>query len=176
MEIEKKYLLKEGDEAFATFDVSNVTSAPSILNGWHLKEVIDLQQGYLNCQYAWKIAYEECQVHIFFPIKDARVRKQGHELSLTFKSDGGLKRHKVEIPIDQELFDRLWANTEGRRVIKTRYVYTDGQHDIKINVYRDTDLMVAEVEFPSEEEAAAMVPFGKDVTIDPKYKNSNLGV
>jgi len=177
MELEKKYLLKEGDQVFAIFDVSRVTEGFA-LAGWRFKEIVELQQGYLDCDFARDIAREICMVDILFHIKDARVRRQGRETTLTFKSDGdvsGLMRHKVEIPIEESLFKVLWINTEGRRVIKTRYIFTDGKHEIKINVYKDKPLMVAEVEFVSEEEAAAMVPFGKDVTADPKYKNSNLG-
>lgn len=175
MELEKKYLLKENNEIFATFDIGLIFSeARSHLNDWVLVDTVYIQQGYLDPNEARQVACESCGVDILFPIKDARIRKQGRKLTLTFKSDGELKRHKVEIPIEQELFDFLWPKTEGQRVLKTRYIYTDGYHEIKINVYQNQLLIVAEVEFLSEKEAVAMKAFGKDVTADVKYKNRNL--
>jgi CYTH domain-containing protein len=173
MELEKKFLLKEGEEVFATFNVDMIYQC-GLFNGWHFVDTEHIQQGYLNPDFAKLWARDYCMVDILFPIKDARIRQQGRELTLAFKSDGGLSRHKVEIPIDEYSFNILWNMTEGQRVIKTRYVYSDGQHEIKINVYKNLPLVVAEVEFLSEEEANAFKPFGKDVTEDPKYKNRNL--
>ena len=176
MELEKKYLLKENATTYTTFDIDLIhTKHRRDMNSdWELIDEVYIEQGYLDCIYARHIAYEQCSVDVLFPIKDARVRKQGRKLTLAFKSDGALTRHKVEIPIDQELFDELWKQTEGQRVLKTRFIYSDGKHEIKINVYDNLPLIVAEVEFLSEKEAEAMVPFGKDVTADAKYKNRNL--
>lgn len=176
MELEKKYLLKEGTTTYTSFDIDLIyTKHRRDMNSeWELIDEVDIEQGYLDCIYARHIAYERCSVDVLFPIKDARVRKQGRKLTLAFKSDGALARHKVEIPIDQDLFDELWQQTKGQRVIKTRFIYSDGKHEIKINVYNDLPLIVAEVEFLSEKEAEAIVPFGKDVTADAKYKNRNL--
>ena len=171
MEAEKKFLLKEGNQIFATFDVSYF---PDSVGDWKLIETTDIQQGYLDCDFARVWARDYCRVDVLFSIKDARVRKQGRKLTLAFKSDGGLKRHKVEIPIDESVFDLLWKLSEGRRVIKTRYIYFDGKYEIKINAYKNLPLIVAEVEFLNDKEAESFVPIGKDVTEDPKYKNRNL--
>jgi len=185
MEIERKYLLKEGDEVFSIdFEVSDNPQAIEAkpCSGWLFKESIEIQQGYLDCDSAWHFARYQLGVDVLFPIKEARLRSQKDKITLVFKGAGTLRRHKVEIPIDRETFDKLWPQTEGQRIHKTRFIYQGWKrygddykpHEAKINVYHDRPLIVAEVEFMSIEEAQQMVPIGKDVTEDVKYKNKNL--
>ena len=45
---------------------------------------------------------------------------------------------------------------------------------IDFDVYMDRNLITAEIEVPNLEEADKLVPLGKDVTDDPKYKAINL--
>ena len=44
---------------------------------------------------------------------EARVRKEGDQHFLTFKSGSGGSRAELEIPIDPEDFARLWPLTRG---------------------------------------------------------------
>jgi CYTH domain-containing protein len=85
-----------------------------------------------------------------------------------------------ELEIEPGRFDRLWPLTEGRRIEKRRYeIPSEAGWTIELDVYAGAlgGLVVAEVEFPSEQEAAAFAPpewIGREVTDDPRYKNRRL--
>jgi CYTH domain-containing protein len=112
---------------------------------------------------------------------EVRLRRHGDELSLTVKGEGGLSRVEVGLPLDEDEFKSLWSFTEGRRVEKTRNVVPSGDLRIEVDVYDGAlaGLVIAEVEFGSEEDSAAFEPpawFGAEVTDDPRYKNRALAV
>lgn len=108
-----------------------------------------------------------------------RVRRKGDEYWLTHKGEGLLVREEHEFPLDEEAYRHLLAKADGRVIEKDRYHIPCGKYVIELDVF-DGDLaplVLAEVEFPSEEEAMAFVPpawFGEDVTADPAYSNSHL--
>jgi adenylate cyclase len=109
---------------------------------------------------------------------EVRVRRHGDDLWLTIKGAGGLARVEEEVPLRPEQFDALWPLTEGRRIEKTRHELPDG---VEVDVYEGTlaGLVVAEIEFGSEDESAAFEPpdwFGAEVTDDSRYKNRALAV
>jgi len=109
---------------------------------------------------------------------EVRVRRIGDELWLTVKGTGGLARVEEELRLSGEQFESLWPLTEGRRIEKTRHTLPGG---VEVDVYDGslTGLVVAEIEFASEEESAAFDPpdwFGAEVTDDPRYKNRALAV
>ena len=70
--------------------------------------------------------------------------------------------------------------TAGRRLEKTRYVIPgSGELTIELDVYSGglSGLIVAEVEFASEDAADAFQPsewFGSEVTDDGRFKNQQL--
>jgi adenylate cyclase len=109
-----------------------------------------------------------------------RIRRRNGDAWLTVKSGGGRVRVEEEIVIDAERFERLWPLTEGLRIEKRRYEIDAGEGlVIELDVYAGAldGLLVAEVEFDSEEEAEAFAPpdwFGDDVTEDVRYKNQRL--
>lgn len=110
---------------------------------------------------------------------EVRVRRKGDRLVLTAKRGSGLSRDEAEVELDRADFEKLWPLTEGRRLHKRRYVLPHGDLKIELDVYGgDLDgLRVAEIEFPSEEEAKAFEPpdwLGEDVTGDPRYLNETL--
>ena len=110
---------------------------------------------------------------------EVRVRRKGDRLLLTAKRGEGLSRQEAEIELDRERFDRLWPLTEGRRLHKRRHVIPHDGLEIEVDVY-DGDLeglVVAEIEFPSEEEAREFEPpgwLGEEVTGDHRYLNETL--
>jgi adenylate cyclase len=113
------------------------------------------------------------------PDGEVRVRRKGERLLLTAKRGTGLSREEAEVEIDQASFEQLWALTEGRRLAKRRHVLPHGGLRIEIDVYGgDLDgLIVAEVEFGSEEEAKDFHPpdwLGEEVTGDHRYMNETL--
>jgi len=111
---------------------------------------------------------------------EVRVRRRDGAAVLTVKSGSGRSRLEEEIAIDAERFARLWPLTEGRRLEKTRHLIPTGAGlTIELDVYSGvlTGLMVAEVEFGSEDAADAFEPpewFGAEVTNDVRFKNQKL--
>ncbi|MEA2250739.1 MAG: adenylate cyclase [Solirubrobacteraceae bacterium] len=111
---------------------------------------------------------------------EVRVRRRDGRALLTVKSGGGRSRVEEEVEIEPERFERLWPLTEGRRIEKRRYELPapDGR-TIELDVYAGAlrGLVVAEVEFGSEDEADAFEApawLGAEVTDDPRFKNQRL--
>ena len=111
---------------------------------------------------------------------EVRVRRRDGAALLTVKGGSGRSRAEEEIAIDAERFARLWPLTEGRRLEKTRHLIPAGTGPtIELDVYSGglTGLVVAEVEFGSEDAADAFEPpewFGPEVTDDARFKNQSL--
>jgi len=107
----------------------------------------------------------------------ARVPRVNHHLPQT---GAGLARGEEEVDLAAADFDRLWPLTEGRRVVKTRYlVPLDGGLTAEVDVYEGglDGLLTAEVEFADEAAAhafAAPAWMGEDVTGDKRYANQRL--
>lgn len=151
MEIERKYTLKELP--------ANLDSYP-----FHL-----IEQAYLNTK----------------PV--VRIRKQDDEYYLTYKGSGMMAREEYNLPLNEESYYHLLEKADGIVITKKRYIIplTDFQPDNKYNLVIELDifqgklapLIIAEIEFPTEEMANSFAPpelFSEDVTFDPKYHNSNL--
>jgi adenylate cyclase len=112
---------------------------------------------------------------------EVRVRRRGEKTLMTVKTGVGMVRGEEEFPLDGELFERLWAMTEGRRVVKTRHLVPVGAFCAEVDVFEGalSGLLTAEVEFPDEAAALAFEPpawLGRDVTDDPRYANRALAV
>jgi CYTH domain-containing protein len=110
---------------------------------------------------------------------EVRLRRKGDTLLLTAKRGGGLSREEAEVELDRDAFERLWPLTEGRRLHKRRHLVPHGDLAIEVDVYARglEGLVVAEIEFDSEEAARAFVPpewLGEDVTGDERYLNETL--
>jgi adenylate cyclase len=110
---------------------------------------------------------------------EVRLRRRGDALVLTAKRGSGLSREEAEVEVAPEQFERLWPLTEGRRLHKRRHVVPDGDRRIEVDVYEGEleGLVVAEVEFPSEQAARAFEPppwLGDEVTGDERYLNETL--
>jgi adenylate cyclase len=113
---------------------------------------------------------------------EVRVRRKGAKHVLTVKTGAGLARGEEEVALDAADFDRLWPLTEGRRVVKVRYlVPLDGGLTAEVDVYEGVldGLVTAEVEFADEAAAHAFTApewMGEDVTGDGRYANQALAV
>ena len=108
-----------------------------------------------------------------------RLRRKGQALLLTAKRGSGLSRDEVEAELDREAFDRLWPLTAGRRLQKRRHRVPYDGLVVEVDVYEGEleGLVVAEVEFPSEEDARSFQPpewLGVEVTGDARYLNETL--
>lgn len=152
MEIERKFQIKE---------------LPKELGQYKKKEI---EQGYL------------CTGPV------VRIRKSNEDYILTYKSRIGLNNisnvaltcEEVELPLTREAYEHLKEKVDDHLIKKTRYLIPlKGGYTAELDVFHNRldGLVFVEVEFPSEEEAAAFQPpnwFGLDVSFDQRYKNNYL--
>ena len=108
-----------------------------------------------------------------------RVRRKDDAYILTYKGPGVLVREEHEFPLTAEGYQHFLGKADGNRIAKDRYGVPYGAYTIELDVFDVpfAPLMLAEVEFPTEEEAYAFQPpdwFGQEVTYDPSYTNAAM--
>ena len=147
MEIERKYLIK------------NLDQLPFHLNDYPHHEI---EQAYLNTE----------------PV--IRIRRQDQDYYLTYKSKGLMAREEYNLPLNAESYMHLLEKADGNILTKTRYEIPLGDHlTIELDIFHGKfdGLILAEVEFPTLEEAENFTPpeyFNEDVTFSTEYHNSTL--
>ncbi len=124
-------------------------------------EFHELEQGYLNTA----------------PV--VRVRKEDETYYLTYKGKGFIEREEYNLPLTADAYLHLIEKADGKIISKRRYLIPFGNYTIELDIFHEPfkPLIIAEVEFPSLEEANAFLPpewFGEDVTGDYHYSNSYL--
>ena len=105
-----------------------------------------------------------------------RIRKEDREYTLTYKGKGMMAREEINMPLTKMSFLHLSEKIDGIPIVKTRYRIPLEPYVIELDVFDEphVGLWMAEVEFPSIEEANAFVPpawFGPEVTHDHRYHN-----
>lgn len=147
MEIERKFLIK---------------TLPDNLEDYPYRHI---EQGYLSTD----------------PV--IRIRRQDEEYYLTYKSHGLMVREEYNLPLTPDAYAHLLPKTDGILIVKKRYLipltptYPDLMIELDIFEGDLSPLVLAEVEFPSEEDAKKFIPpewFGEDVTYSMDYHNSVL--
>lgn len=122
------------------------------------------------------------------PIKQAylntdpvlRIRQHGDRYIFTYKGKGLMCREEYNMPLNEESFLHLLPKADGNVIEKVRYKIPLEGTDLVIELdlfSSPRTFMMAEVEFPSEDAALAFIPpswFGKEVTHDKAYHNSNM--
>ena len=109
-----------------------------------------------------------------------RVRRQDQDYILTYKGSGLMAREEYNLPLNEEAFLHLKEKIDGRLIQKRRYLIPLApKYTIELDVFEGdlAPLLLAEVEFETEEEANNFTPpewFGEDVTFSGKYHNSQL--
>lgn len=110
-----------------------------------------------------------------------RIRQDGDEYYLTYKSKGVLAREEYNLPLTREAYNHLLPKADGIILSKTRYrIPIEGTGlTIELDIFQGAyeGLALAEVEFSTEEEAMAFCApawFGRDVTFTGEYQNSRL--
>lgn len=151
-EIEKKFLIKNLPE--------NLEDYPKVR----------IEQGYLNT----------------VSTPTLRIRKYNQEYMLCYKFRQKTKMQvasvakEVELPLTEDAYNHLKTKIDGRMIEKDRYLIP-----LQDNLTAELDvfdgflkgLQNVEVEFESEDEASQFIPpdwFGKDVSLDSRYKNARL--
>jgi CYTH domain-containing protein len=108
-----------------------------------------------------------------------RIRKEDDNYYMTYKGKGMLAREEYNLPLTGEAYEHLLPKADGIVIRKKRYLIPYDQYTIELDVFAAPyeELIIAEVEFASEEEAHAFIPphwFNEDVTYDSRYHNSQL--
>lgn len=158
MEIERKFLLKKIPENLVGYS-------------YHL-----IEQAYLCTE----------------PV--IRIRRQDEDYYMTYKGQGLMAREEYNLPLNKEAYEHLLPKSDGNVISKKRYLIPLSVSEIneeclallgntRLLIELDefappfAPLMLAEIEFPSEEAANAFrMPdwFSEDVTQDRRYHNSNM--
>lgn len=109
-----------------------------------------------------------------------RVRRDNDDYYLTYKSKGFVVREEYNLPLSKESYEHLLTKADGNIITKTRYEIPEKNNlTIELDVFEDKfkGLILAEVEFESEEDANSYTPpewFGDDVSNESTYHNSTL--
>ena len=108
-----------------------------------------------------------------------RIRKDDDRYELTYKSGGMMVRQEYNLLLTKDSYEHLKNKIDGRLISKKRYMIPYEKYMIELDVFENdlAPLVLAEVEFETEEEANTFTPpewFGKDVTFSKAYHNSVL--
>lgn len=108
-----------------------------------------------------------------------RIRRQDEEYYMTYKEKGLLARKEYNLPLNRTSYEHLKEKADGNLIAKRRYLIPCPPYTIELDIFEPpfAPLIIAEVEFPSIDEANAFQPpawFDRDVTQDPSYHNSAL--
>ena len=120
-----------------------------------------IEQGYLNTD----------------PV--VRIRRTDEQYTLTYKGKGFMVREEYNLPLNKKAFLHLREKIDGILIKKRRYLIPFETYTIELDVFEGAlaPLLLAEVEFETEDEANVFVPpswFGEDVTFSSAYHNSTL--
>lgn len=151
MEIEKKYLINIEE---IPFDISSFEN--------HF-----IEQAYLCTE----------------PV--VRVRKEDDNYYMTYKGKGLMAREEYNLPLNETAYYHLLKKADGNIITKRRYLipFNDNSLNkpltIELDIFEGVfkDICLAEIEFESVEDAEKIIPpswFGKDVTFDRTYHNSQM--
>jgi len=117
-----------------------------------------------------------------------RIRKYNDDYILCYKFREQEKNNdsiasicrEEELPLTIETYEHLKQKVDGKVITKTRYIIPL-ENDLKaeVDIFHGylNGLKVVEVEFKNKQEANDFVPprwFGKDVSLDKRYKNALL--
>ena len=113
-----------------------------------------------------------------------RIRREDQSYYLTYKSSGALSREEYNLPLTSEAYAHLRKKADGNILEKKRYLLPlPGRPvlTVELGVFEGvfSGLILAEVEFKSEEDALSFTPpewFGRDVTWSGEYQNSRLSI
>lgn len=108
-----------------------------------------------------------------------RVRRDNDHFYLTYKGKGLLSREEYNLPLEKEAYLHLLSKADGIVLKKRRYLIPYNGYTIELDLFEGAyeGLILAEVEFESEQEALEFVPpdwFDRDVTFTGEFQNSRL--
>jgi len=141
------------------------------------REYMDIVQGYIDTGDKHILRIRQI---IYMNIKGESF---GNETKLAVKGEGNMIREEREVNLLQNQFSVLWPSFQKYSLQKKRYLIQseDKKHTVELDVYRGLNdgLVVAEVEFETEEEANEYTPeswFGEEVTQKKEYSNYKIAM
>lgn len=110
-----------------------------------------------------------------------RIRREDEEYYLTYKGSGMMVRTEYNLPLTKDSYEHMKPKADGIIITKKRYCIPLDPYTIELDIFEGdlAGLIIAEVEFPTAEEAERFCPpdwFEKDVTFDKHYHNSYLAL
>lgn len=109
-----------------------------------------------------------------------RVRRDGSDYYLTYKSKGLMIREEYNLPLTEEAYRHLIKKADGRIIRKKRYnIPMEEGLLLELDIFEGdlAPLVIGEIEFPDESSAehyCAPAWLGEDVTLSSQYHNSTL--
>ncbi len=165
-----------------------------------------IEQGYLNVKPAIRVRREDDTYYMTYKNREAYAEKAqdastGAALGTTAPmqtSAQPIGAMEYNLPLDRASYEHMLSKADGNIIRKKRYLLplnTDAFAEseagklgidtanlkIELDVFGDPydGVIIAEVEFPSEEAAAAYKPaewFDEDVTGNPEYSNAQMSL
>ena len=127
-----------------------------------------------------RYAYHEIEQAYLCTAPVVRIRRQDDRYILTYKSSGMMAHEEYNLPLSQEAYEHLKTKADGNVITKRRYLIPlDDILTIELDLFSGAfeGMILAEVEFPTEEAANTFTPpdwFTEDVTFKKEYHNSYL--
>ena len=110
-----------------------------------------------------------------------RIRREDDTFYLTYKSKGKMVREEYNLPLTEKAYAHLLKKADGKILSKRRYLIPipETSLTIELDIFSGDyeGLVLAEVEFQTEEDANSFIPpswFTRDVTFPGEYQNSRL--
>lgn len=146
---------------------------------------IEIEHKYLvnGDSYKWESAGKSEIMQGFLsrdPERTVRVRVRDDKGFITVKGRGTGAAHpefEYEVPLEDAM--QLLTLCEPPVIVKTRYIVEHKGNRWEVDEFHDglQGLVIAELEVPSEDYVFPLPDFvGKEVTGDPRYCNSQLGI
>jgi CYTH domain-containing protein len=124
------------------------------------------------------------QTYLAIGEEEIRVRKLEDEngnvnksFTMTIKKGTGLEREEHEFFINERTYDQLLDGKSIKPLVKTRGTIDYEGLIYEVDLYKDFDFIIAEIEFNTLEDVNNYIPpywLSLDVTEDKSYKNQNL--
>lgn len=141
----------------------------------------EIEQAYLNRKPVLRIR-RKVRISDAGTAQGNAAAKGGASYECTYKGKhtGAIGKEEVNLPLNAESYEHLKSKADGIILYKTRHVYDlGGGLQAEADVFGEPyeDLKIVEVEFSSEEAAAAFTPpawFGEEVTGVKRYSNASL--
>ena len=175
MEHERKFLIWEDGIDYTTPSFKPLFNSVDDLVSAINKDHIMIKQGYLPKHIGlYLLSYLSWDKDKKFEPAGVRLRKEDENYFLTVKGYGTITRDEDNLVISKELFAGFWGDTVRKRLNKRRLLHQYEDYAIEFDLYKNRDLIIAEIEMDSIERLENVIVVGREVTYDKNYDNYSL--